>query len=412
MGSFSSFFSFHSLRHQIQDSIIKYASYPHSQEELIRAKSDVHKSVGNKNGYFKGRNPRESLNHLRVSLNRSLMLPNIDNDSDNEVNFNEDDVKELHDQLNKLNNSYEEDSKDLSDARNSSHFSSLDESFETDLMSEEEEVNGPNEIQTEELNLEKHEKDIVALEDNLSSTNNTSKPTEPSVRNSISISLCRLSPVLQEPTLSESPKIGNTRKSVAISSSAFSTSQSNVSPTDKSDVLFQSLRRSENTRSSLRSSKVFPGPTESLAASLQRGLQIIDQHQRNSALNRSSVAFSFEHLALKPCPEVDATCCSPQKLAEEAPSSGGSSTALLCASCQQKINDNPNELQDSLNAWSLAVNEARNPNELSDQEVNESFPCLLFIFQLSSIAYVLLICFFFFPFLKFSGGRQWFGRNP
>ncbi|KAJ9182577.1 hypothetical protein P3X46_006558 [Hevea brasiliensis] len=338
------------------------------KEELIRAKSDAHNSVGNKNGYFKGRNARESLNHLRVSLNRSLMLPNIDNDSDNEVNVDEDDVKELHHQLNKLKSSYGEDSKDLSDNRNSSHFSSLDESFETDLMSEEE-VNGPDEIQTEELNLEKHEEDIIASEDDLLSTHNTLKATDPSVRSSISISLCRQSPVLQEPTLSESPRIGNTRKSMAISSSAFSASQNNVSQSAKSDVLFQSHGQSEHNRSSLRSSKMFPGPTESLAASLQRGLQIIDQHQRKSALNRSSVAFSFEHLALKPCPEVDATNSSVQKLAEEAPLSGPS-TSLLCASCQLKINDNSNEVQDSLKAWILAVNEARNPNKLSDEAAN------------------------------------------
>ena len=36
------------------------------QEELIRAKSS--KSVGSQNGYFQGRNVRESLNQLRVPL--------------------------------------------------------------------------------------------------------------------------------------------------------------------------------------------------------------------------------------------------------------------------------------------------------------------------------------------------------
>ncbi|KDP39230.1 hypothetical protein JCGZ_00987 [Jatropha curcas] len=342
------------------------------KEELIRAKSDVHSSVGNKNGYFKGRNARESLNHLRVSLNRSLILPRIDNDSDNEVNVDEDDVKELQQQLNRLHGSFEEDSKDLSDYRNSSHFSSVDESFETDLMSEDEEVNGPVAIVDEEISVGKH-KDSVACDE--LSTHNAFKAIDPAIRSSISISLCRQSEVLHEPTLSESPKIGNTRRSMVISSSAFSASQNNVSKSAKSNVMSQSLKQSEqnlssseNIQSSLRSSKILPGPTESLAASLQRGLQIIDHHQRNSALNRSSVAFSFENLALKPCPEVDKAYYPVQKLPEEAPVPDGPSTPLFCASCQQKINDNSNEVQDSLKTWIATVDEAGNPTKLTNQE--------------------------------------------
>ncbi|EEF33351.1 Chromosome-associated kinesin KIF4A, putative [Ricinus communis] len=334
------------------------------KEELIRAKSDVHNSVGNKNRYFKGRNARESLNHLRVSLNRSLILPRIDNDSDNEVEVDEDDVKELHQQLKKLHSSCEENLKDLSDTRNSSHFASVDESFETDSMSEDE-VNGPGEIQKEgedeEINLGIHKE---SEEDLLS----TSKADSAS---SLSISLCRQSPVLQEPTLSESPKIGNTRRSIAISS-AFSASQDGVSQSAnfKSEV-FQSLKQSEHIRSSLRSSKLFLGPTESLAASLQRGLQIIDHHQQNSASNRSSVAFSFEHLALKPCAEVDRAYASIQKLAEDAPSSDGSSAYVLCASCKQKINNKSDEVQDSLKTWTLTVDEAGNSSKLTDQAAKD-----------------------------------------
>ncbi|KAJ6775976.1 CENTROMERE PROTEIN E [Salix koriyanagi] len=84
---------------------------------------------------------------------------------------------------------------------------------------------------------------------------------------------------------------------------------------------------------------MFPGPTESLAASLQRGLQIIDYHQRNSSSNRSSVSFSFEPLALKPCLEVDKVSVSLQK--------------------------------DSL-TWMVAEEEARKPNQLIGQVVEDS----------------------------------------
>ncbi|KAJ0046590.1 hypothetical protein Pint_03981 [Pistacia integerrima] len=111
------------------------------KEELIRAKSDVSKSVRSKNGHFRGKNVRDSLNQLRVSLNRSLMLPRLDNDFEEEVNYDEEDVKVLREQLDKLHKSDEEEkesSRDQSDNRDSVHFSSADESCEADLMSEDE----------------------------------------------------------------------------------------------------------------------------------------------------------------------------------------------------------------------------------------------------------------------------------
>ncbi|CAK7324552.1 unnamed protein product [Dovyalis caffra] len=332
------------------------------KEELIRAKSVVHNSSGSKSGYFKGRNVRESLNHLRTSLNRSLMLPRIDTDSDNEVNVDENDVRELHQQLNKLHSSPDDNSRDLSDNGSSSHFSSVEESFEKDLMSDWE-VNGPHEFEGEEINLEKGTEGVES-EDDLPTAPNASDPPH---RTSITISPCRQSAVLHEPMLSESPKIGNTSKSMAIPS-LFSASQNNVSKSSNfpSDVLPQSLKQSESIRSSLHSSKMFPGPTESLAASLQRGMQIIDYHHRNSASNRSSVSFSFEHLTLKPCSEVDRVNASLQKLAEH-----GSSASLLCASCKRKINDSSNEAQDSLTS-TVAADEAGNPNQLTSQVVKDS----------------------------------------
>ncbi|XP_055960727.1 kinesin-like protein KIN-12F [Mercurialis annua] len=314
------------------------------KEELIRAKSDVHYSVRNKNGCLKGLNARESLNLLRVSLNRSLMLPRMENDSDNEVDINEDDVRELHQQLNKLHSSCEE--KDLSDTINSSHFASVDESFETDLMSEDE-VNGPDEIQKES----DHEEEVSSGKQKEGEEDilNFSK-ADSTIRSSISISFCRQSPFLQEPTLSESPKIGNIRKSMAIPSEVAGQNDVSHSTNFKSEM-FQSIKHSEHIRSSLRSSKMFPGPTESLEASLQRGLQIIDNHQRNSAAsNRSSVAFSFEHLALKPCPEADRAYDSVQN------SASGSS---LCATCKQKIDDKSAEGKDSQKRWIVAVDEAK-----------------------------------------------------
>ena len=124
-----------------------------------------------------------------------------------------------------------------------------------------------------------------SMEDNFVSAADTLTASGPATR-SISISSCCQSPLLQDPPLSESPKIGNIqRKSMNISSSSHLVSQNSVSESSKFnlDVLRHLLKQSEQVHSSLRSSKTFAGPAETLAASLHRGLQIIDYHQRKSA---------------------------------------------------------------------------------------------------------------------------------
>ncbi|KAK7812830.1 kinesin-like protein KIN-12F [Quercus suber] len=336
------------------------------KEELIRAKSS--KSVGSQNGYFQGRHVRESLNQLRVSLNRSLILPPIDNDSDEEVNIDEDDVREIRQHLDKLHSSSEDNIRDKPVSRDSIQFYSMEESGETDLMSD---VSMTEEVCMEEPWNELPQMASDSMEDNFVSAANTLTASGPATRRSISISSCCQSPLLQDPPLSESPKIGNIqRKSMNISSSSHLVSQNSVSESSKFnlDVLRQSLKQSEQVHSSLRSSKTFAGPAETLAASLHRGLQIIDYHQRNSATKKSSVSFSFEHLKLEPCAEIDKANASVQTLPEERPSSNGPSASLLCTSCQRRISEkDSSEVKDSLKTWIVTVDEAENRTQLTDE---------------------------------------------
>ncbi|KAK8651759.1 hypothetical protein V6N13_141343 [Hibiscus sabdariffa] len=337
------------------------------KEELIRAKSDAYSSVSSRTGYVNGWNARESLNQLRVSLNRSLILPHIDNEYQEELNISEEDVNELRQHLDYLHSSIETNVTDKSDKRGSIQFSSVRESCETDLLSEDD-IHCPKVTDIEEIDVEElPPMAIPASADDLSITSKTLKAVDPSIRNSISISPHSWSSILEEPTLSESPKIANNlRKSMAVPSALLVT-QNNVSESSESEVLRQSLKPSEHIKSSLRASKTFLGPTDSLAASLQRGLQIIDNHQHGSASNRSSVAFSFDHLMLKPCPEADKASASVQTLPNDKLSSDGSSTPLLCSSCQRKFdNNNPDEVQDSLKTWIVAVDNQQRDGENSD----------------------------------------------
>ncbi|KAF4395950.1 hypothetical protein F8388_013119 [Cannabis sativa] len=322
------------------------------KEELIRAKSSSTNIVVSKHGHFQGRNVRDSLNQLRVSLNRSLLLPCVDHESEEELHIDEGDVKELQQQLNKLRKSWEENVEDQFCDGDSS--TQLAEICENDLNSEDDMKGIDEESETDVVNLEKSHNELshmdnITLTDDIRGSLNTSRAVNSDIRSSLLISSCRPS-ILQEPTLSESPKIGKSlRKSVAVSASHLDDKNNVVDNSQTSNVLRQSLSQTESIRSSLRSSKIFPGPAENLAASLQRGLDIIENHQRGSALNKS-VAFSFEHLTLQPCPEVD--------------KSSSAGQAILCASCRTQINKkDPNDVQDSLKTWIVPITEDGDSNK-------------------------------------------------
>nr|KYP49868.1 Kinesin-like protein KIF15 [Cajanus cajan] len=274
----------------------------HLKEELIRAKADVHSSAGSKDGYFQGHNVQESLNQMRVSLNHSLFLSNIDSDTDEHINVNEDDIRQLRKQIDELDSSRDGNPKGISVDEDCVQSYSVEENCDADATS-------ADEIEKAEVCRGK------------------------TLRDSISVNSCSQSPILAGPQLSESPKFSKSqRKSVTISSSYLG-SWNNVgeSSTFSNNVLSKPFKQGEHVQSSLQSSKA-----ESLAASLQKGLQIIDYHQQNSALNKSSSSFSFEHLTLTPCLEIDKAESYDQTI-QQKPSSDEVTAALICASCRTKI---------------------------------------------------------------------------
>ncbi|KVH99197.1 Kinesin, motor domain-containing protein [Cynara cardunculus var. scolymus] len=279
------------------------------KEELIRAKSDASYSIGSNTNY-KGGSVRQSLNQLRVSLNRSLILPQIDNnDVKEELHIDEHDVRDLRLQLDMLHSSCDEEFQETSE---STRFFSMGG---CDDLASEQYASCQEESENEEIISEEPEMDLG----------------NPKV---INISAGRPSDVFNGPTLSESPKIGNAiRKSMALPSNIVDSLKFS------STVPQESQKISDQIRSSLRSSKMFGGPTESLAASLQRGLDIIDNHQRSSVLNKSLVALSFEHLATK------TNDASVQTSTDESPNS------YICSTCHKKALVASNDVQDSLKTW-------------------------------------------------------------
>ncbi|KAG4935398.1 hypothetical protein JHK85_050317 [Glycine max] len=319
------------IRH-LKEELIRAKDDVHSSAELIRAKDGVHSSAGSKEGYFQGHNMRESLNLMRVSLNRSLLLSNIDNDTDEHVNVNEDDIRKLRQQIDELDNKSEGNPKDISVNEDCVQFYSDEEYCDAD-------TNSCDEVEKADVYCGK-------------TLSNPSVATESSFRDSISLNSCNHSATLAGPQLSESPKFSKTqRRSVAISSSYLG-SWNNVaeSSTFSNKVLSKPFKQGDHVQSSLQSSKA-----ESLAASLQKGLQIIDYHQQNSALNKSSTSFSFEHLTLTPCLDIDKDDSYDQTI-QQKPSSDEVTAAFLCASCWAKISN-----EDSSKA------QAGNPDGMTDK---------------------------------------------
>jgi kinesin family protein 15 len=331
------------------------------QEELIRAKADVRSSDGNKKGYFHVQNVRESLNNLRVSLNRSLLIPNIDNDTDDEVNVDEEDIRELRQQIDEFYSSCEGNPIDISVSEDCVQYYSVEESCEADVACGDEIEKGEV-CSGEAFNKLCHEGSVASDNTLYESANNTSRAIRSSFRDSISVSSsCRSPMFLEEPQLSESPKIRNIpRKSVAFSSCLGSSNKvEEKNSNSNKDLLGKSFTKDEVMRSSLRSSKVFPGPTESLAASLKRGLQIIDSHQRNSSLNKSSTSFSFGRLS-------SGDSCD-QTMQQKKYSIDERTATLLCGYCRKIIIDQDSrEVQGSLKSC-IDTAEAKKSDGLTDK---------------------------------------------
>lgn len=323
--------------------------------------------AGRNGGYFKGTSARESLNQLRLSLNHSLILPHIDSDDwEEEINIDEEDVRELCVQLDNVDASAEKNLKDMPENELNMQFSSFEESSDMNMS------HGDFEETIEEgLHLRKSEKEPPSINgsqsiDTLKEMREETIQDSLSVRSSLSFLSCRQSLALEEPAMSDSPRIDNNQRKNMFASINLSesTHHSTESPKFSSNVLRQSVKRSEHMHSSLQSSNVVSNPTESLAASLHRGLQIIDHHQRNPASKQMSVSFSFENLTLKQSQAMKKIDSGMQTLQEEGLSI--ESATFVCASCKQKDINSSNEVQDSLNMWNAPVDEGK-PQRLANQ---------------------------------------------
>ncbi|KAJ0092486.1 hypothetical protein Patl1_26191 [Pistacia atlantica] len=226
------------------------------QDELHRVKANDQNLTATNGGCSAGW-ARRSLNILKRSLHHPMTLPHIDDDGDEEMEIDKDAVEKICDHV------------DMQLAEKGSE--------DTDVKMEE----GISEQLPEEKK---------ALSSSVSGL-----PNQGSLRNSEKICLINLemdfelcpsclsivrtdgSPVLKSVTPSVSPRINNTRKSMR-TSSMLSASQKDLNDDKKNSVV----------------------TTEHLAATIYRGLEIIDSRHRSSGLRRSSFRFLLRPADFKP----------------------------------------------------------------------------------------------------------------
>ncbi|XP_047087135.1 kinesin-like protein KIN-12C [Lolium rigidum] len=309
------------------------------KDELVRTKSGQDTTC--ETGYFNAQNARASLHSLRVSLNRSLILPHIEVESEDEMDVDEDDVHELRDQISKLHSSSEDTLDDFLDA----------ESGEDSPCSK----GNPKTCE--------HDDQVImddregALQEEVQKVySNTDADQEQVSDMKSSLSICaspQLGP-MQDPTFCSSPKIHKARKS--ITSPGFSPSK--LSESSPGDLTVEMSRKSA-VRSSLQSSKL--SPTDSLAASLQRGLHIIEYHQQNPSPRKSFVGLSFDHFALNPRQSAKASSA-----LHSLPEEHVGSVSTICSSCKKALGTNDDHSEDINSGKQIVMATGITSNDLAN----------------------------------------------
>lgn len=197
---------------------------------------------------------------------------------------------------------------------------------------------------------------------NVEKTPNVQSPT-------FNIKPCQLSPTIERPTLSVSPQIKDNRSlNKLMRKSTPGQEGSSKQGSELLSISFgQPLQNISRIQSSNQSDKTLTSPTDSLAASLHRGLQIIDHHQQNSSLRKSSVRFSFKTLDLKALQAVDKVDVGIQTSPEKN-SAAKSPIAEFCCACskldttQQHSVENKKETQDKSDWQLIPIEEPKTPN--------------------------------------------------
>jgi kinesin family protein 15 len=176
--------------------------------------------------------------------------------------------------------------------------------------------------------------------------------------NSASPSLCidpvGATPVLKSPTLSVSPTIRNSRKSLKtseLSTASQKDSEGENLVTEAADPSPATSKKMNNCSSALstQKSKVFPVRTERLASSLHKGIKLLESYCQSTAQRRSTYRFSFKAPDSEPSTSISKADAGVQTIPGADAISEENTKEFLCCKCKcreqfdaQQMGDMPN----------------------------------------------------------------------
>ncbi|ESQ56240.1 hypothetical protein EUTSA_v10024229mg [Eutrema salsugineum] len=177
--------------------------------------------------------------------------------------------------------------------------------------------------------------------------------------NSASPSLCvgpvGTAPVLKSPTQSVSPTIRNSRKSLRTSEMSTASQKDTegdklvMDPADPSPAISKMMMNNCSSAVSTQKSKVFPVRTERLAASLHKGIKLLESYSQSTAQRRSTFRFSFKAPDSKPSTFISKADVGVQTFPEADTTSEENTKEFLCSKCKcrekfdvQQMGDVPN----------------------------------------------------------------------
>ncbi|KAK1592723.1 hypothetical protein Q3G72_029223 [Acer saccharum] len=394
------------------------------RDELHRMKANGN-TQADSTGDYSASWARRSLNILKHSFHHPMTLPCIDDDGDEEMEIDEEAVEKLCDQVDlqlagsedcsKIKVSKVETLKSDSQCVASEDESSgkpKDYASESGCIkeqgSEDSDVNMEEGI-SEQIEDRENETMIADCAEPVTNTADDSDDTEKNhnlmnkngensnlligdeeslskgsgncVSPSLSINASDVIPVLKSPTPSVSPRVNNSRKSLR-TSSMLTASQNDLKDDSmlgndlKDDSMLgpevvhmsfaKSMKSSLSETLSTQTKKNVRATTEHLAASLHRGLEIIDSHRQSSALRRSLYRFSYrteDVKALLPIHKVDVGVQTSQ--CDEIPVEDP--MLFICSSCKNRTQLDDKEGNDSSNLQLVPVDDSESADKCKNQ---------------------------------------------
>ncbi|CAI0453161.1 unnamed protein product, partial [Linum tenue] len=257
----------------------------HLREVIRQLRDELHRVKAN-NTNQTGWDPHKSLNILKSLMHPHSLLPKMDEDSDEEMEIDEEAVEKLYAAVSEY--------QPTRNSRCAIQDVDMEEGTSEQVEDRSISIGGctdPAASTTPDTNDNTADHTSNEVLDHAALT--ATSDSQPGV------STGAVLPVLKSPTPSVSPKLTGSRKSLKTSCMLTASQKASIDGREACQEKSFALAKPKESSSALATStsKSVFASTDQLAASIHRGLEIIDSHPRSSAFRRSAFRFSYKPAA-------------------------------------------------------------------------------------------------------------------